>query len=43
LREADAGRQSADTIKLNFRFRRAQWRGPLHLDELQSGGIYCLE
>ena len=32
LREADVGWQSADTIKLNFRFGRAQRRGPLCLD-----------
>jgi hypothetical protein len=36
LREADVGYQSADTIKLTFRFGRAQWRGPLYLDEPTS-------
>jgi hypothetical protein len=36
LLEADVGQQSADTIKLNFRFWRAQWRDPLYLDEPTS-------
>ncbi len=36
LREADVGWQSADTTKLNFRFGRALWRGPLYLDEPTS-------
>jgi hypothetical protein len=31
LRKADVGWQSADTIKLHFRFGGAQWRGPLYL------------
>jgi hypothetical protein len=36
LREADVGQQSADTIKLNFRFGCVQWRAPLYFDEPKS-------